>query len=109
MPHHQIAHLEQSGGQLFDVGVYFRVEVIVIAILPQVLIQIVEGNLISRLVFSVLVTILLHGIVSQMDELVHILRAKLLAARPHVSLTVKPHAIVGVERPDADIKLPAVV
>lgn len=105
MTDHEIAHLEQPRGQLFNVGIYFGVEVIVIAILLEILIQIGKGNLISRLVLPILIGMLLHGIVSQMYELIHILRAVLLATGPHVPLTVKPHSIVGVECPDADIEL----
>lgn len=109
MPHHQISHLEQPRGHLFNAGIYFRVEAIVVAILPEVLVQVVKGNLIRRFVLAVLITMLLHCVVRQMDELIHTLRAVVLGTGPHVSLTVKPDTIVGVERPDADIELPAIV
>lgn len=109
MPHHQISHLEQPRGQLFNAGIYFRVKAIVVAIFPEVLIQIVKGNLIRRFVLAVLITMLLHCVVRQMDELIHTLGAVFLATGPHVSLTVKPDTIVGVERPDADVELPAIV
>jgi hypothetical protein len=68
-----------------------------------------EGDLIGRFILAVLITVLLHGVVSEMDELIHILGAVLLAARPHVPLAVKPESVVRIESPDADVELPAVV
>lgn len=68
-----------------------------------------EGDLVGRLIFAVLISILLHCIVRQVNIFVHILGSVLLAARPDVALSVKPKLIVGVQHPNADIELPALI
>ena len=69
---------------------------IVVAIFLQVLIQIMKRNLVGRLVLPILVTVLLHRVISQMDELIHIFGAVFLAAGPHISFPIKPYTIVRV-------------
>ncbi len=44
-----------------------------------------------------------------MDELIHILSTVFLATSPHISFSVKPQSVVGIESPDADVELPAVI
>lgn len=75
----------------------------------EVLLELVEGYLIARFVFSVVIRILLDGVVSEMHVLTAALDAEVLRTSANVSLTVPPGLPTTPKHPHSNIELPVVV
>lgn len=82
---------------------------VIIESLLEVFVKVIEGDLVSRLIFAILITMLLDCIVGKMDKFIHIFCAVLLAARAYVSLSIEPQPIVRIKRPDSDVEFSTLI